>query len=212
MTWTCIYNSSIHIYIWSYICCSNAPVNHILLHSATWLYIYIYIYIYIYVWIYHRQKLKRRFYSKNPISREGNTRPTHIAIPSGVAITSGKTTKKNDDADIDVNWASTHIIKQSCVMHAYTGNIRTYICGKVEQSQACIPPPKKTYTNPNPYWSKPTYYNLSFPRPPPTPTPSTFSLSSRKRVGKQGRTIQVETYMRSSPIGDQTPRQHLPTP
>ena len=33
--------------------------------------------------------------------------------------------QKKDDADIDVNWAPTHIIKQSCVMHTYTGNIRT---------------------------------------------------------------------------------------
>ena len=105
-----------------------------------------YIYIYIYVSITDRQKLKRRFYSKNPISNQGNTRPKLSGGNTSVKGVKGIKTKKNDD-QLPVNWETTHIIQKSCVMHAYNKNVRTYVCGKVQVSQVCYP--LKTITDPN---------------------------------------------------------------
>ena len=40
-------------------------------------------------------------------------------------------------------WENTQQIAKACIMHAYSGNVRSYVCTKVDTPQA-RPPPKLT--------------------------------------------------------------------
>ena len=98
-----------------------------------------------------RQKPKRRFYSKQPLSKEGTTRvtPTVTTAPRPSGSEDARTVKKvkktgvGKGVDVSVlpaGWENTKQIVKACVMHAYSGNVRSYVCAKVDTPQARTSP------------------------------------------------------------------------
>ena len=94
-----------------------------------------------------RQKLKRRCYSKAPLNKEGATRvtPTVTTAPrpsgSNTVSKANKVKKTGVGKGVDVSvleagWENTKQIVKACGMHAYSGNVRSYVCAKVDTPQA----------------------------------------------------------------------------